>query len=322
MRRNSFEKIILLIIILNSLAACTTLRSEESAKSPLRVAYSESWGDYTLLIAKEKGLFEKYGVEVEPVYYKIVSKKYSDLAAGQIDGALIGVGDAIKINYSSDMKIISISDDGGMDAIIGRSEINSIEDLKGKKIGVPLGTQYELVIKDMLRSANMDSSEVILVGIEPKNALFALKNNQVQAAYTWEPFISDAISNGNKIIYSSENLRLFPDVIVFNALIVEDRPEDIRAFMLAWFEAVEYRQQNQQETRAIAAKYLDVDIEKIQVDDNMTLLSLEENKAMFDVQKEDSIYVVTKRTSEYLISIGAIAQQFDPLELIDPDYLP
>jgi hypothetical protein len=43
---------------------------------------------------------------------------------------------------------------------------------------------------------------------------------------------------------------------------------------------------------------------------------------MFDVQNENSIYAVTKLTSDFLISIGAVAQQINPLELIDPDYLP
>jgi NitT/TauT family transport system substrate-binding protein len=108
-------------------------------------------------------------------------------------------------------------------------------------------------------------------------------------------------------------------VIVFTASIVEDRPEDIRAFTQAWFEAVEYRLQNPEETQAIAAKYIGVNIE---MDDNVKILSLKENKAMFDMQEENSIYAVTKRSSDFLISIGAVAQQFDPLELLDPDYLP
>jgi NitT/TauT family transport system substrate-binding protein len=322
MRRNFFWKAILLIAIINSLAACTMLQSKEPARPPLRVGYTQRWGDYTLLVAQEKGLFEKYGVTVEPVYYEVFSKTFSSLASGQIDSALIAMGDTINIDRSAHMKVIGVSDDGGADAIVVGPEITSIEQLKGKTVGVLLGTQYEIMITEMLRSVNMNAGDVTLVGIEPENASDALKNGQVQAVYTWEPYLSEAVSNGNTIIYPKEKTRLFPDVIVFRASIVENRPEDIRAFMKAWFEAVDYRLQNPEETQALAAKYIGVNIETIKIDDNVKILSLKENKAMFDVQNENSIYAVTKRTSDFLISIGAVAQQFDPLELLDPDYLP
>jgi NitT/TauT family transport system substrate-binding protein len=188
MIRNFFIKIVLPAMLLNSLAGCSMLQPSQSAKLPLRIAYTQWWGDYTLLVALEKGFFEKYGVQVEPVYYDIFSKTFSDLAAGQIDGALIAVGDTINIDRNTDMKVVGVSDDGGADAIIAGPDINSIEDLKGKTIGVLLGTQYELMIAEMLRSANMRSSDVTLAGINPENAASALKNGQVQAVYTWEPF--------------------------------------------------------------------------------------------------------------------------------------
>jgi NitT/TauT family transport system substrate-binding protein len=322
MYKNLFLKTILLTAFATALTACTMLQPEEPEKPPLRVAYTQWWGDYTLLVAQEKGMFEKYGVEIEPVYYDIFSKTYADLAAGQIDGAFIPVGDTLNINRSSRLKALGVADDGGADAIVARPEINSIEDLKGKKVGVLLGSQYELMITEMLLSVNMNQSDVILMGVDPEDTLDVLKNNQVQAIYTWEPFLSQAISRGNKLLYPKEKIRLFPDLIVFRASIVEDRPEDIQAFLKAWFEAVDYRLENPQETQAIAAKYLGLSIEDVSIDDNLKILSLEENKAMFDPQKDSSVYAITRRTSDYLISIGSLAQQIDPLVLIDPGYLP
>ena len=322
MRRNSFEKIILLIIILNSLAACTMLRAEEPAKDPLRVEYTKWWGDYTLLVAKEKGFFEENGVEVEPVYYDIFSRTYSDLASGQIDGALIAVGDAINIDRSAHMKVVAVHDNGGEDAVIVGPEINSIEDLKGKTIGMMIGSQYELTIVEMLRSASMGVGDVTMVAVNPEESLKTLEKGQVQAAYTREPYLSEALSSGYKVIYRQEQLHLFPDTITFRKSIIDDRPEDVRAFLKAWFEAVDYRLQHPEETQAIAAKYLGVGIEEIQPDDNLKILTLDDNKKLFNLQEDNSIYAITKITSDYLISIGAAAQQIDSLELLDPDYLP
>ncbi|MBI5965408.1 MAG: ABC transporter substrate-binding protein [Chloroflexi bacterium] len=322
MHRNHFLKVILLTAIPISLAACTMLQPEEPAKSPLRVEYTQWWGDYTLLVAQEKGIFEKYGVEVEPVYYEIFSKTYPDLAAGQIDGALIAVGDTININRNAPMKVVAVYDNGGNDAVIAGPEIDSVQDLNGKTIGLQLGSQYELTVVKMLQSAGMSMNDVNIVALDPEAALGALQSGKVQAASTWEPYSSEALSKGYKIIYPQEQLYLFPDLIVFSQSVMDERPEDIRAFLKAWFEAVDYRLQNPEETRAIAAAYLGMSIEEVLPDDNLKLLTLGDNKALFNLQEEDSIYSTTRITLDYLISIGSLAQQIDPLKLLDPSYLP
>jgi len=322
MKRNSFVKIVLVIVLVNILAACAIVQPTPVAKPPIRVEFAQWWGDYTLLVAKEKGYFEDYGIQVEPVYYEVFSDTYPDLASGQIDGALIAIGDTININRSTPMKVVAIHDNGGDDAIVVNPEIKSIQDLKGKTIGMQIGSQYELTIVKMLQSANMSMGDVTIVSVNPEDAVAALKSNQVQATYTFEPYLSDAIANGYKNIYPLEQLNLFPDLIVFRKSLVDERPEDVRAFLKAWFKAVEYRLQHQGETRDIAAKYLGISAEEVQPDDNLKLLTVDDNKTLFNIQEANSIYSITKITSDYLISIGVTTKEVDPLELLDPSYLP
>jgi NitT/TauT family transport system substrate-binding protein len=274
------------------------------------------------MIAQKKGFFEKYGVQVEAVYYDALSDTFPDLASGQIDGALIAVGDIININRSAEMKVVAISDDGGASAILAGPEITRIEDLKGKTIGVLIGSQYELMVSEMLRSANMDAGDVTVIAVDPRDAALVLMTNQVQAVYTWEPFLSQAISNGNKLIYPTESQRLFPNMVVFRKSIAEQRPDDVRAFLRAWFDAINYRLQNPELTRSLVADYLGVSIQEVQPDNNLKIFTLNDNKAFFNIQGENSIFAVTKNTSDFLISIGAIAQMVDPLELLDPTYMP
>lgn len=322
MKRSFFLTLVLFLAIINIAAACTAFQPAERPSEPIRVAFTQRWGDYTLLVAQEKGLFEKYGVDVEPIYYEVVADTHPDLAAGQIDAALIAAGDIINVDHSADMKVVAISDDGGAGSIVVNAEIITIQDLKGKTIGVLVGTQYQLMISEMLQSAGLSIDDVIIVDVNPKDAALALRTNRVQAVYTWEPFLTQAISEGNQEIYPKETLRLFPNMVVVNESLAEQRPADIRAFLQAWFEAVEVRLQNPQETQMIAAKYLGVDIEKVQPDGNLKILTLVDNKAFFNIQNENSVYAIAKITSDYLISIGSVAQQIDPLELLDPSFLP
>lgn len=321
MKRNLLTKITLLILLINILTSCAGLPTTPSPKSPIRVQFTQWWGDYTLLVAYEKGYFEEYGVQVEPIYYNVFSDTYSDLASGQIDGALIAVGDTININRSAPMKVVAVTDNGGDDAVVVGPEITSIEDLRGKKIGMLTGSQFEMTVVEMLQSANMSTSDVTIVSMDPENTLTALESGQVQAIDTWEPYLSEALSNGYKTIYPQQQLHLFPDLIVFRKSIVDERPEDVRAFLKAWFQAVEYRQQHEGETRDIAAKYIGISADKVLPDDNLRLYTLDDNKSLFSKQKANSIYSITKITSDYLISIGVVAEEIDPLELLDPAYL-
>jgi NitT/TauT family transport system substrate-binding protein len=322
MKRNLLTKIALLILLINILTACAGLQAAPNATPPLRVEFTQSWGDYTLLVAQEQGYFEKYGVKVEPVYYEVSSDIYPDLAAGQIDGALIAVGDVINVNRNTLMKVVAVEDDGGDNAVVVGPEINSIADLRGKTIGMLIGSQYEMTVVEMLQSAGMTLSDVTIVSMNPEDVLAALASGQVQAADTREPYLSNALSSGYKTIYPQEQLHLFPDLIVFQKSIVDERPEDVRAFLKAWFQAVAYRMQHEGETRDIAARYLGVGPEEVQPDNNLRIFTLDDNKSLFDIKKANSIYSTSKITSDYLISSGVMAEKIDLLELLDPAYLP
>jgi NitT/TauT family transport system substrate-binding protein len=322
MKKKLLSTLLLTVLITSTLAACGQLQTSEKPVAPLRVGFSEWWGDYTLLVAQEEGKFQQYGVQVEPVYYENFSDYVADLAAGQMDVAILGMGDSISVNHISPINVVAISDDGGADAIIARPEINSIQDLKGKKVGVLVSTQYELMVTEMLRSANMGAADVTIVEVDPEDAASALRDNKVQAVYSWEPYLSEAIADGNKRIYPTENIRLFPDVMVFRRSIVEQRPAEVSAFLRAWFWAVEYRLQHEGETRDTTARYLGIDAKDVKPDNNLRILSLNDNKAMFDIQQKNSIYSVANLTANYLISIGAVTQQTDMLELLTPGFLP
>jgi len=322
MKRNFITKFVLLFIIINILTACAGSQFAPASKSPLRVEFAQSWGDYTLLVAKEQGYFETWGVQVEPVYYEASSDIYSDLAACQIDGALIAVGDAINVNRSAPMKIVAVKDNGGENAVIVGPQINNIQDLKGKTIGLVSGSQYEQVVVEMLQSVNMSTSDVTMIALNPKDAISALQNGQVQAAFVWEPFLSKARASGYKSIYPVEQRRNFPSLIVFSKSTVENRPDDVRAFLKAWFQAVGYRLQHTGETRDLAAKYIGINTNEVPRDDNLRIFAVSDNKSLFDIKSPNSLYSTTKVTSDYLILSGLLAEKVDPLELLDPSYLP
>jgi NitT/TauT family transport system substrate-binding protein len=220
------------------------------------------------------------------------------------------------------VKVVAVADNGSNNGVIVGPDINFIQDLRGKTVGLQAGIQYELTVEGMLRSANMDAGDVTIVPVNPEDALVSIKNGQIQATALIEPYFSNALSQGFKVIYPQKQLHLFPNLVVFRKSVISERPEDVRAFLKAWFEAADYRLQNPDETQAIAAKYLGLKAEDIKPDQDLKIFTGEDNKLLFNIQKQGSIYTITKITSDYLVSSGISSEQLDSLELLDPSYLP
>lgn len=315
----------LLLTAILLLSACGPGLSMETPRPPLRVAYTDWVGDYIVLVAKEMGFFEKHGVSVEPVYYPTFSDSYTDIAVGKLDAINAVIIDLLPVVENDNLRIVMIADcsEGG-DAVVASPQIQTIADLRGKRLGVMLGTFGELFVREMLRKGGLTTSDVRLVGVTPEQVPEAIPD-MIDAGHTWEPHISKALGNGNHIIFSTEETPgLFPDVITFRTQVIKERPEDIRAFIAAWFEAVEYWLANPEAGNALVAAYTGQPAGGISFR-GVRIYSLADNRQAFSQNPGSdttSIYYVVKLSLDFSISAGYITTPPDLNLLLDPSYLP
>lgn len=307
------------------LTACGTA-APAPERSPLVFEYSAWWGDYTLGVAQELGLFEKYGVKVEPVYYEVYSDSFPDIATEKIDGGLFGMGEALTVSDQTKLKMVAIYDNGGVNTIVARPEITVPADLKGKRIGVLLGTSYELYVIEVLKLGGLKPSDVELVNLSPEEMMKAFENGDVDAGYLWEPTTSEAIAQGYSNVYTSETIgSLFiPDGIVFRTAVVEERPEDVRAFLKAWFEAVEFRRNNPEEANTLIAKFLNIPVDQLEPDDQLKIFTLTETLGFFQTNTDGTpgfALDVARKTGDYLMQRAIIARIPDYSTFLDPSFL-
>jgi NitT/TauT family transport system substrate-binding protein len=290
----------------------------------LRVEFAYWWGDFTLLVAKEKGFFKKYGVEVEPVYYESFPQAPADLAAGKIDAGLFSIGDTLLASEHAPVKALAAYDDGGLNTVVAIPEVESVADLKGRHIGVKIGSPYEIFVREMLKTADLKTSDVVFVNMSAEDVPAAMPD-QVQAGFVWEPITSQLLDRGYKVLFSSAQISsLYPDLITFRADVVEARPAEVRAFLRAWFEAAEYRLTHVEETRAIAAKYLGVPLVEVQPDHQLRMTTLDDNLAWYQISPADgsrSIHETAQISVDFLIGIGALSSQPDLRAIFDPSFL-
>src|SRR6266545_752088 len=120
----SWMSIILIVGIL--LPGCSSTARFSVPRPPLKVEFSDWPGDYTLLVAEEKGFFARHGVKVETLFYKDFDKVIPDLSAAKIDISLLAIGDVISASQAADVRVIAVYDSGGTSAVVAQSSVADI----------------------------------------------------------------------------------------------------------------------------------------------------------------------------------------------------
>lgn len=309
------------IIAAMVLQGCAAAVAPEESHPPLRVEWTIREGDYTILIAQQKGFFEKHGVEVEPVFYEVFSEAVTDITVNRIDGGFFALGDLFNAANMSDVVAVGVSDSGGESAFVSRYGLNSFSSLRGKRIGVTKNTYNEMFVRQILSDNNISLQEVTLVEVPDEEIPNRLAWD-LDAGYVRAPYDLATLRNGQRVLFSNTSSASFsPDVIVFRREIAAQRPDDVRAFMNAWFEALEYRMANPDECNKIIAKVTKQREQDVVLSGNVQLYSRQDNLELLKRDGANSIFQSAEISLQFLIERGQIttALKFD--EIFDPSFL-
>jgi len=153
------------LVAVLTLAAWIGARSADAA--PLRIAYSSISGAMLpLWVAKERKLFDKYGLDVELAYIRGVA--IEALLAGEVQFVRASPPAVVRSTLrGADLAIIANTINVAVFSLMTRPEIRRPEDLKGKKIGVTnLGDSPDLVLSLLLERWGLQrNKDVAILGI-------------------------------------------------------------------------------------------------------------------------------------------------------------
>jgi NitT/TauT family transport system substrate-binding protein len=135
------------------------------------------------VIAKDLGLYKKYGVDVDFVSLDGGVKVYRAMLSGNIDVAMAPAAlTAVGISKGSKVKAILANTDKFEASMIVRDNVKTMADLKGKRIGIQQpGGFADILSKTVLRAAHIDPKEVNFVSIATEDVP-ALVADQVDTA--------------------------------------------------------------------------------------------------------------------------------------------
>ncbi|HZD35553.1 MAG TPA: ABC transporter substrate-binding protein, partial [Nitrososphaeraceae archaeon] len=214
---------------------------------PIRIAFTPWVGNAALILAEETGEFKKNNVPVELVLVDNVTKAEELYFDGLVDGLSYVYTNTIFHNSEGvDSKLVWVFDySGTADAIVGPRN-TTIEDLKGKKIGVEgINTFSHIFVLQALAKAGLYEKDVQFESIPAQGVLKALDNGQIDAGHTWGPTKFSALQRGYQVITTAKDVvGIITDVLIFNSKVVNSRPGDIQAIVKSINQGKEYLDNN------------------------------------------------------------------------------
>ena len=169
-------------IIWGSLVGCQAVTPPEK----LSIAGIETSSASSLLyIADKQHFFDTEGLQVNFHYYLTSDAALKALHAGKDDLAVSSetslVYDIMGGAKTSIFSIIAVSTKFPGMLVNVTSHINQAQDLKGKRIGVTLGSNTDYFLDAMLTLGGLDHSDAQIIPLQPDQMLEALTSGRVDA---------------------------------------------------------------------------------------------------------------------------------------------
>jgi NitT/TauT family transport system substrate-binding protein len=317
------KRILLALLSVATLFGCTPEPPPVAPKSEIRIGWYLWPGWYPMAIAQDRDLFAKHGVKIKPILYTSYTNIFSDFAAGVLDGGFGGLYELLKINVPA-MKVVLVTDTSdGAEGLVSISSVTTPEDLAGKRIGIQGGmTGSEFVVTSMLRRHGLSRADVTFVHVEPESILEQMPE-KIQAGYTWDPYLTRAVDKGHRILFTTADTPgMIPDVMALQGHLARERPEDIRAFLEAWFEAVDFWKTHPQEATESIVRITGLKPEDISLK-GCRLFSLTDNQTAFiRGDKPTSLHHVGEQQISFIMGMGDATRAPDLSQALDGSFLP
>ena len=217
-------------------------------------------------IAKEAGFFKKQGLDVKLVFIASGPLGTTAILSGEVDVGIIGGFAPVRAiaGGAKNLVIIGQSKNRMTGAIVGRKEIASVQDLKGRRFGIDrIGSNPDMFTQASLARFNMDplkDLQYIQLG-SIAQGIPALKAGTVDAVSTSTPHDLFAQRLGFKVILDITALKIpFAATVLLSARnTVERKQSELGRFMRAYAEAVHYFLTQREGTAQIVSKYTKVE---------------------------------------------------------------
>ncbi|HYA28854.1 MAG TPA: ABC transporter substrate-binding protein [Acidobacteriota bacterium] len=219
-----------------------------------------SYNQIHIWIAKDAGLFRKYGLDAEVIFFRGGQMATQALVAG--DPPIVNIGTVVQAGLQGyDLVLIASSESAYNYSVVARPGISRVEQLRGKRLGVSgFGSASHNAALILLKKFNLEANkDVALVVAGPTmERLSAVDSGRIEATILTPSELPRARRQGLVEVYDMLELGIEVQGNGFattKSFIRSQRDTALNA-LRAYVEAIYYIGKNKEESKRIAGKYM------------------------------------------------------------------
>lgn len=266
-------------VIMTSIAGCagsSTSANNADAKTldELVITHVTSPLNVPSIIQKDKNIFvdtfSKNGKTIEVKYAEITSgsDQTQALASGDVDVlyAVGGTSVVLAAANGADIKILNMYSRSpeAFCMYSGDESIKSAEDLRGKTVAGPVGTNLHQLLVSYLEKAGMTIDDINYVNMSIADAKSALDGNSVDVALLAGPTAYKAQKQGYNLVTNGAGLTDAVIAVAVREDFYNEYKDELELFVDAQADIIKYINENHDETMEIVAEELDLDKEAVE----------------------------------------------------------
>lgn len=249
------------------------------------------------LSTADGSIYDKLGINVNISIINDATQSSNALISGQVDAAGYTINRTAFLSQKFKeagkdviMPYITNFSNGG-DGIIAKSNIKSVDDLKGAKIGVPQFSEAHTLVVWFVNQSDLsdqDKKDIIdnLVYFEtPDEAAKAFFAGQIDVAATWEPYLTQAknMSDAHILFSTESSSSLIMDGILFSNDFAKENPEVVSAFIDGSLQASEMYETDTSTIKKVMPMFATASDDDIVANcKSAKLMTYADNLSMFD----------------------------------------
>jgi ABC-type nitrate/sulfonate/bicarbonate transport system substrate-binding protein len=212
-------------------------------QTSLRICHQPHISTLSTYLAASEGIFEKYGLDVELVPFEGDGPMGQALAAGQVDGCIMGAGPVLSAAAAGEsLKMVVVVSDYSVDFLMTPDTIQSGDDLRGQQVAISTyGGESHTIVLFALQSLGLTADDVTIVQVGGQGDRYAaLQAGAVQAApIEGIPDEELAALGLHKLVDLREvGERYAKNGLVFSASFIEENPNTVLRAVAAHLEAL------------------------------------------------------------------------------------
>ncbi|MGH7335395.1 MAG: ABC transporter substrate-binding protein [Candidatus Rokuibacteriota bacterium] len=318
-----------LCTVLASCAALGLTAAGAGAQRPtFNVGAVNNTGGLVVFVAVDKGFFAKHGLDAKVIVRNTGPEISKALDAGEIDFGAANVSN-IPVALERGLNVRAIvgyvgssfakPTDDKMLGIVAHpdSGINSIADLKGKKVGTTFGSINDMYLVEILRKHGVPESAVNRINSTPAAMVGLFDTGNVEAMAVWEPYLTRMLEKvkGAKLLVRGGDLVCFCAAAHGKPEAIYKNRDATQRYVNAMAEAARFVRdpKNLDEVAAIGARYIPgMDAE---------LIKRTHPYWGYDMRLGKNSFKAFNAAVEVLIAQKKMKQPFDPAKYYDTSFI-